>query len=577
MDMSIIGKIKPDFWNYQDLLSNSSRPVFKFRRMWKFTVLLMAVVSITPLVFMAVIDYHFTNKAVKSDILLRTSRLVSNTRRTISFFLAERKSALDFIVMDNEFDTLNNPEQLEIILKNLKDTFGGFVDIGVINSLGRQGNYVGPYQLMGKDYSNQKWFKLVMERGVYVSDVFLGFRNVPHIVVAIKHETSDNSFYVLRATLDTDRFYSHLSKIQISGGGDFFIINRKGVLQTPSRRYGKVLEKISLPIPEYAPKTMVFEEKDEFGRSLIIGYSYIENSPFILMVIKQKHEVMKPWYRNRIDLIGLLIFSIFMILIVILGVATFFVEKIHLSDQKQTAIFHKVEYSNKMASLGRLAAGVAHEVNNPLAIINEKAGLIKDLFVYKQMYSEDKKLIGLVDSILSSVKRAGTITKRLLNFARHSDLSVETKTINIGETIQEVLGFMGKEAEYRSITVSVNVSDDIPSFENDKGRIQEIFLNLINNSFAAMDDGGHLNIAAKCNEDKSSVSVTVTDDGGGIPEDDMKRIFDPFFSTKTKKGGTGLGLSITYGLIQKIGGKIDVESEVGKGTSFTVTLPLKNL
>ncbi|MFV9645019.1 MAG: sensor histidine kinase [Desulfobacterales bacterium] len=577
MDMSIIGKIKPDFWNYQDLLSNSSRPVFKFRRMWKFTVLLMAVVSITPLVFMAIIDYHFTNKAVKSDILLRTSRLVSNTRRTISFFLAERKSALDFIVMDNEFDTLNNPEQLKIILKNLKDTFGGFVDIGVINSLGRQGNYVGPYQLMGKDYSNQKWFKLVMERGVYVSDVFLGFRNVPHIVVAIKHETSDNSFYVLRATLDTDRLYSHLSEIQISGGGDFFIINRKGVLQTPSRRYGKVLERISLPIPEYAPKTMVFEEKDEFGRSLIIGYSYIENSPFILMVIKQKHEVMKPWYRNRIDLIGLLIFSIFMILIVILGVATFFVEKIHLADQKQTAIFHKVEYSNKMASLGRLSAGVAHEINNPLAIINEKAGLIKDLFVYKQMYSEDKKLIGLVDSILSSVNRAGTITKRLLNFARHSDLSVETKTINIGETIQEVLGFMGKEAEYRSITVSVNVSDDIPSFENDKGRIQEIFLNLINNSFAAMDDGGYLNIAAKCNEDKSSVSVTVTDDGGGIPEDDMKRIFDPFFSTKTKKGGTGLGLSITYGLIQKIGGKIDVESEVGKGTSFTVTLPLKNL
>ena len=577
MDMSIIGKIKPDFWNWQDLVSNLSRPVFKFRRMWKFTVLLMAVVSITPLVFMAVIDYHFTNKAVKSDILLRTSRLVSNTRRTISFFLAERKSALDFIVMDNEFNTLNNPEQLEIILKNLKDAFGGFVDIGVINSLGRQGNYVGPYQLMGKDYSNQKWFKLVMERGVYVSDVFLGFRNVPHIVVAIKHETSDNSFYVLRATLDTDRLYSHLSKIQISGGDDFFIINRKGVLQTPSRIYGKALEKISLPIPEYAPKTMVFEGKDEFGRSLIIGYSYIENSPFILMVIKQKYEVMKPWYKNRIDLIGLLIFSIFMILIVILGVATFFVEKIHLSDQKQTAIFHKVEYSNKMASLGRLAAGVAHEVNNPLAIINEKAGLIKDLFVYKQMYSEDKKLIGLVDSILSSVNRAGTITKRLLNFARHSDLSVETKTINIGKTIQEVLGFMGKEAEYRSITVSVNVSDDIPSFQNDKGRIQEIFLNLINNSFAAMDDGGYLNIAAKCNEDKSSVSVTVTDDGGGIPEDDMKRIFDPFFSTKTKKGGTGLGLSITYGLIQKIGGKIDVESEVGKGTSFTVTLPLKNL
>jgi signal transduction histidine kinase len=290
------------------------------------------------------------------------------------------------------------------------------------------------------------------------------------------------------------------------------------------------------------------------------------------MIVKQKGELMMTWYRTRTELILFLIISITVILLVILGVSTYLVDRIFVADQKRVMTLHHVEYSNKMASLGRLAAGVAHEINNPLAIINEKAGLIMDLFTIKKEYASDPKLTGLVNSVLSSVERCATITRRLLNFSRHIDVSIEP--LNLKEVIQDVLGFLGKEAEYRSIEVSVKVPDDIPQLVSDRGRLQEILLNLVNNAFEALSDGGRLDIAAT-RDDKDFLSLIVTDNGCGIPERDIERVFEPFFSTKGRKGGTGLGLSITYGLVQEIGGSISVESEEGKGTSFSIRLPIK--
>jgi signal transduction histidine kinase len=120
----------------------------------------------------------------------------------------------------------------------------------------------------------------------------------------------------------------------------------------------------------------------------------------------------------------------------------------------------------------------------------------------------------------------------------------------------------------------MDIPEKLPPFISDRGKLQQIFLNLVNNAFQAMNDGGHLSITARetaCDQ----LVFTVEDDGCGIPESDIKRIFDPFFSTKKRSGGTGLGLSITYGLVQELGGSMTVESEVGKGTIFTIVMPLK--
>ena len=567
----MLERLKPKFWDHKKIDGSPYKHLFNFRLMWAVAVAFTSIVTLAPLISITLIDYGVTQNSIMSENLLRTSRLVSNTRRAVSFFLTERKSALDFVVRDNTYVDLNDPKLLGGLLTNLKDGFGGFVDLGVIGPTGIQTNYVGPYELEGIDYSAQEWYKEVLDRGVYISDVFLGFRHVPHLVIAIKHAMPSGAVYVLRATLDTEWFNDLLSKLELSGQGDAFIINRDGVLQTPSRNHGKVLERAKLTVPEHSQVTKVYEEKEPNGEPLIIGYAYIADTPFILMIVKSKRELMKPWYMTRLQLIGFLVGSITIILFVIVALFTFLVNRVYVADQRRVMTLHEMEYANKMASLGRLAAGVAHEINNPLAVINEKAGLVKDLFTFNVGYTRDERLIGLVDSLISSVERCGRITKRLLNFARHIDVSIQP--IDLEEVIHDVLGFLGKEAEYRSIGITVSVEKDLPKFESDRGKLQQIFLNIINNAFAALRDGGRLEIMA-VREGRDSISIRFKDNGVGIPEEHLQRIFEPFFSTKTREGGTGLGLSITYGLVQELGGHIDVESEVDKGTTFIITLPL---
>jgi two-component system NtrC family sensor kinase len=283
---------------------------------------------------------------------------------------------------------------------------------------------------------------------------------------------------------------------------------------------------------------------------------------------------MQSWRKTRLGLIIFLVCSVTVILAVILGTVTYMVRNIHITDEKRLMTLHQMEYSNKMASIGRMAANVAHEINNPLAIINEKAGLIQDLFTFKAQYTDDPKLIGLVESILSSVNRAGKITKRLLTFARNLEGTVET--LRLEQVIRDVLSFLEKEAEYSNVQIRVEAAPGTPAVESDRGKLQQIFLNIINNAFAAMRNGGHLDIRV-WSDSPDRVQVRIQDTGCGIPEEDLHNIFEPFFSTKISRGGTGLGLSITYNLVHEIGGDIQVASQIGKGTCFTVMLPLKSV
>jgi len=554
-----------------DLEVEPKRYSLNLRRMWQLTALLMIIVSVAPLMVMTAIDYRVTEKSAESEILLNTARVVSNTKLAVEFSLVERLAALDFIVLDNSFTELNDCARVGEILEQLQSSFTGFVDLGVIDSSGHQFCYVGPYALSGVDYSGEEWFADVQKVNTYISDVFAGFRHVPHMVIAVRHDLPDGSFYVLRTSVDVALFHKLLANLEISGEGDAFVINHEGVLQTTSRSHGDVLEPLGLEVPSVADATRVYETPGPDGTPLIVGYSYIPDTPFILMIVHQKTALMEPWSDTRRQVISFLVVSLSIIVFVTLGVTTYLVGKIHWADRQRVAALHQTEYTNKMASLGRLGAGVAHEINNPLAIIKEKAGLMKDLFDFGDRYADDPKLMGIVDSILGSVDRCSAITRRLLNFARDTDTTpVE---VDLGDTVTEVLGFMGKEAEYRTIDVIVEIGDDVPQITTNKGRLQQILLNVVNNAFAAVDDGGRIEIAVD-RQDSNHVGIRVTDDGCGMTEAQRRRIFEPFFTTKSRRGGVGLGLSITYSLVSELGGTIAVESEVGKGTSFLIVLPI---
>jgi two-component system NtrC family sensor kinase len=317
-------------------------------------------------------------------------------------------------------------------------------------------------------------------------------------------------------------------------------------------------------------EAVITRTKDEHGEHLL-GYAYLRGVDFILVLVKEPGEVMAGWFTLRSDLLLVLVVSVAVILIVSFRATGLLVDRIREADQKRESVYMEMEHTAKLASLGRLAAGVAHEINNPLAIINEKAGLLKDLVEFSKEYHDREKLISQVDSILRSVNRCREITHRLLGFAKRMDVRVET--IYLNELLQEVLGFLEKEAFHRNIKVNLNLAPDLAPVAHDRGQLQQVFLNIINNAFEAVEDGGNITIASRRNETSpDSVEVAIVDDGSGIQPDDLKHIFDPFYS-RGKEQGTGLGLSISYGIIAKCGGEIRVESEVGKGSTFTVVLP----
>ena len=570
--MSILEKLKPGFWDHEDIATEPYKHLFNFRRIWRRAVFVTALVAIVPLVITALISYKLNQDTMDSELLLRTSRLVSNSWRSVSLFLSNRRATLDFVNHNNTFEALTDPVRLSAIRKNLNKRFGGFAELGILDTFGIQRTCVGPHTLEGVNYSDQPWFREVLKYSVYVSEVMPGFQNEPQLHLAVKRSLPDGSFFVLRAAIETRDLNELVAGFDVGKKGDAFIINRKGVLQTPSRYFGEVLKKIDLTVPNPSSKTKVLETKNLKNQNLIIGYTYIPETPFILMVAKHKGELLQPWFKTPWAFAGFLTTSIFAILLVTLTVTTRLVDKMHEADQERVRTLHQVEYDNKMASLGRLAAGIAHEINNPLAIINEKAGHIRDIFTLTETYAKDTKLIGLVDSIMSMVQRSGRVTKQLLNFAGHLNASIQT--IDLKEIIEEVHSVLAKEAEYKYITVHMDVPGSLPQFESDRGRLEQIFLNLFNYTFSAMSEGGHLEITTE-RRNNDYISVIFVDNSRGIPEKDLKRIFEPFFYTKTGETGTGLGLAITYALLKEIGGDISIESQLGRGNRFKIQIPLK--
>jgi len=541
----------------------------RYRKILLAAVFSVSVVAIVPLLIMTGVNYYQYEQAFREEQTRPMVRFVANGKQSMEAFLSERTAALQYVLREETHDDLRNPQLLARVLANMKSAFGGFLDLGLIEADGTQVSYAGPYELEGRNYEDYPWFQEVIRRGVYVSDVFLGYRDFPHFVIAIFRETDPGQGFVLRATIDTDFIDRLVQTLLVQPGGDAFLLNGDGILQTRSRSHGGILERARIPSLPFSTQTELMELPDEAGRTHIVAYAQVDGSPFTLAMVSSGDGLQSGWPALRRNLVLFLAASVVLILGVVIWGANWMVNRAREADLHRAACYHKMEYTNKMAALGRLSAGVAHEINNPVSIITEKAGLLKDLLLMSDTLPPKERMVDLVDSVLRSADRCGGITHRLLGFAKH--MQVRSETIDLDLLLKEVLGFLEKEAVYRDLDVVLNFPTDPPTTVSDRGQLQQVFLNIINNAFAAVEDGGRIEIGIRGVE-PDSVAVWVEDNGVGIPEEHLSHIFDPFFSTK-KGAGTGLGLSITYGIVQKLGGEITVNSRVGEGTRFTVTLP----
>jgi two-component system NtrC family sensor kinase len=233
--------------------------------------------------------------------------------------------------------------------------------------------------------------------------------------------------------------------------------------------------------------------------------------------------------------------------------------------EELVAMQARVAQSERLASLGMLAAGVAHEVNNPLGGILALTGL-----TVEDMRDDDPNRENL-EEVIRQTERCRDIVKGLLEFSRQS--KSHTELVDLNKVLEDTLFVLSKQALFFNINLVQNLAPGLPRVMADGSQFQQVFMNILMNAVQAMGERGTLTIVTRRGT-PDCIEVAISDTGQGIPPDQIDRIFDPFFTTKTSGKGTGLGLSIAYGIVTTHRGAISVRSEVGKGSTFTIRMPI---
>lgn len=245
-----------------------------------------------------------------------------------------------------------------------------------------------------------------------------------------------------------------------------------------------------------------------------------------------------------------------------------FTRYITQDGQSEEKLLKQLTFNEKMAELGRLSAGIIHEVNTPLSVIAAASQMVlnePDLSEF---------VIEMVARIQSEAQRLAQLTKGLLSFSREEN--GEDTEIDVNNTLSEVMTFLRYEAQKRSITVIEEFDYELPLIRTDVNRLKQVFMNVIVNALQSMAGGGRLLLhTSRC--DNCLIKVRIEDTGTGIPRGAMKRIFEPFYTTKEPGEGTGLGLFITMKNMQTLGGRIEVDSVEGKGSCFSLYFPVKTV
>jgi len=563
------------------MTKNSRLKIPYYRTLNRNIILTIVSVSIIPLILVSSTIYLQYRSSYHEKVYAHLQELVHKHTQNIDSFLTEKLAEIKFLASSFGFEQLSRESFLREKLEEMQKDYGPFfVDLGVINSRGEQIAYAGPFKLTQANYSNAEWFRQAMQRKYFISDVFLGLRGQPHFIVAVRNNYQDDA-WILRATIDFVAFNTLVESIHIGQTGFAFILNRQGELQTTP---------ITKPSLEILPSQTIYTEfMDETGLSPedirtvirpdssshknIYVASFLKNGEWLLVYQQRAKEAFADLNKTFTITTVMMVLGPMAIALMAVMLSRVIVKRIARADEEKQMMNEKVVEAGKLASVGELAAGVAHEINNPVAIMVEEAGWMGDL-LEEEEFQSSKNLAELnraITQIQTQGKRCKEITHKLLSFARKTDATVSEVVLN--ELLEDVVALSAQRAKYSMVQIETDFQDDLPPLKFSPSEMQQVFFNLINNALDAMENiGGTLKLSSRRNE--RYIVVEVSDTGKGIPAADLNRIFDPFFTTKAVGRGTGLGLSICYGIIEKMNGKLECKSTVDVGTSFYVSIPL---
>jgi two-component system NtrC family sensor kinase len=318
---------------------------------------------------------------------------------------------------------------------------------------------------------------------------------------------------------------------------------------------------------------MIKEEYRGLTGGKVFAYTPLNNGNWVLCFQQELDDAYAALSKTRTLAILLVILSVVIVILAALLLARRMTRRVAEVLLEKDKMGDQVIEAGRLASIGELAAGIAHEVNNPVAIMVEEAGWIQDLLDEDDPSGPESmaEIERAAKQIRIQGRRCKDITQKLLSFARKTD--PRTKKIRINQLIEEVVSLIDQKARYANVRVRVDLATGLPLLVAPASELQQVLLNLFNNAVDAIGkSGGTIEVRSRLVP--GGIAVEIEDDGIGIAEANLPRIFDPFYTTKPVGQGTGLGLSICYGIVKKLGGEISAQSAKEKGTRFTMTLPV---
>jgi two-component system NtrC family sensor kinase len=537
------------------------------RLRWSMVVGLLVVSALPFVVIGGGAWLVFRNLAIQEALTLY--RNVSRAHAAaVDAYLSEQLRTVEMIARTHSLAELRDPRILRQVFETVAEVQGNsFVDLGVISQEGRHLAYVGPYDLMGRDYSEADWFRTVMSDGVAVSDVFMGFRQSPHSIIAVRRSSAEG-YWILRATLDNQSLYALVRSLAVGKSGDVFIVNREGVYQTPPRSGDVLTESGVTP----SPSQEVREERVETPAGAVRQVStWLGEGHWLLVVRQPEAEILTPVARAVGNGALIALFALLLIFIATLFVTSRLIRQIDTADRERDLMYGDLLRSAKLASLGEMATGLAHEINNPLAVMSAEHTNLADELAGLDMPDPTRTALDRsVQRLRRQVTRCGDITGKMLQFGR--DTGTTLAATAVGPVISEVGGLVARRAQTAGVVIEVEVEPDLPAAWLDANELEQVLLNLVNNSLDAVSPGGSVRLSAT--QEAGEIILRVSDDGCGIPPENLDRIFQPFFTTKPVGQGTGLGLAVVYGIVGGWGATVDVQSEPGAGTTVSIRVPL---
>jgi two-component system NtrC family sensor kinase len=485
-------------------------------------------------------------------------------RELVDLFLRTQETQLASVLALHRAGELGEA-RLEALFRSLQGS--GVTDLGVVGRDGAHRAYVGPFrkELAGRNYAGAEWFARVMESGRYVSDVFPGYRRVPHIIVAVADARRE---WILRATIDSGLFHALLASANVGPGGDAFIVNRGGELQTPSR-HGH--ERITPG--EVARFAALADAADAAAAAegTLRAAAAVNGGAWLLVLETDVASSLAEFHRAR-RRNGLLIAGAIGAVVALAVLVTgWMVNRVAEAERQRETLTEGVRGVEKMALVGRLAASVSHEINNPLQVISEHSALVDEL-LGDAAASGRADVDGCRESvrkIRDQVRRATAITRRLLGFARMPDRQRARTDVNLA--VEETVALLEGEAARHRIQVARDYQADLAPIVTDPSQLQQVLLNLLGNAIDAIGESGRIRIGTRV--EGRSVLIRVHDSGPGLSAEAQARMFDPFFTTKPSGKGTGLGLYVSRAIVERLGGELGAANAAEGGCELTVRLP----